>query len=156
MIGETTPVTVFMAGFGVGTLDQKQAFALGYEQSQNIKKFKEDVEQDYKETRRILTAAAASGNPDEFRIGREATNIMLSRYANNYEAKKLIVQMWKRDTLDPEDKLMLKAYKYAGVPGVEWLDDQLKMAPLTDEQKQLIRNRQKAMTDHLDSQPNKE
>lgn len=152
LIGTPTPGTVFMSGFGVETLNQKQAFELSMAKSVRDKDFEDVVTKDYKETRRIVTAAM-SGTKEDYVLDLRATNILMNRWANIPEAQKIIMKLRKRDAMTPGDRLTIGAMRNAGIPDAAYTPDQIKQLPVDDETKQILLRRAREL---VETQKNEE
>lgn len=140
LIGTPTPGTVFMAGFGVDTLNHKQAFELSMSKSVKDKDFEETVLKDYKETYRILVAATNQSKED-WELNVRATNILMNRWENVPEAKMIILKQRKLDAATPESRLVRGALKNAGIPDAGYTPDKIRQLPLSAEQKQELMDR---------------
>ena len=138
--GEVTPALAIAKSLGFDRMSTRELYKLSQERFKTEKEFKDAVMKDYKETYRILTEAQGMSR-DEREIVIKATNVLLNKWTGNPAALRIIIQAQKADMTGKQDQLLKQLIKNAGIPDVEATQDQIKRAPISDEQKSILLKR---------------
>lgn len=138
--GEVTFPLAVMKSLGFDRLSTREMYKLSQERFADQKALKEDILKDLKATQRILSDAM-NGTKSDVDLARRASNIMLSRYADNDFAMQIITQQLKKDLTGKESMLMMQMMKHSGIKDAGATRDQILRSGLDDEMKEILIDR---------------
>jgi hypothetical protein len=153
---DVTKYEAFAQLLGFGTTDTRDLYKISQSLATNSKEYKDSVLQAYKDIKRFYYDKFN----EEITSDRSITAISgwsLKAYGDEPVALKIIQDQLKLDMQDKDEALLGLIIKNAQLPDVQNLRDKIKIAPITDEEKQNLNNMVDDMEKiHLENKTNKE
>ena len=135
------PVEAYMLALGFPSANQRDMYQAMKASSEKTKAFKDEVEQVMDDVARYYQRELSNGNTDIEYITK-VSSFVLKKYENNPEAQQ-IASAWMTQKLfqDKETQLIYQIMKASGIPDGSSLRDNIRMMPVSDEQKQMMLQR---------------
>lgn len=135
------PVEAYMLALGFPSANQRDMYQAIKASSSKTKAFKDEVEQVMDDVARYYQRELSNGNTDIEYITK-VSSFVLKKYENNPEAQQ-IASAWMTRKLfqDKDTQLVYQMMKAAGIPDGNSLRDNIRMMPVSDEQKQMMLQR---------------
>jgi hypothetical protein len=135
------PVEAYLMALGFQPANQRDAYQAIKAASTKTSDFKKEVEQVMDDTARYYQRELSKGNTDIEYITK-VSSFVLKKYENNPEAQKIAAD-WMQQKLfqDKDTQLVYMMMKAAGIPDGSSLRDNIRMMPVSDEQKQMMLQR---------------
>lgn len=135
------PFEAYMLALGFPSANQRDMYQAMKAASTKTKDFKQEVEQVMDEISRYYQRELSKGNTDIEYITK-VSSIVLKKYENNPEAQR-IASEWMTKNLfqNKEQQLIYQMMKAAGIPEGSSLRDNIRMMPVSEEQKQMMLQR---------------
>ncbi len=135
------PFEAYMLALGFPSANQRDMYQAMKAASTKTKDFKQEVEQVMDDVSRYYQRELSNGNTDIEYITK-VSSIVLKKYENNPEAQR-IASEWMTKNLfqNKEQQLIYQMMKAAGIPEGSSLRDNIRMMPVSEEQKQMMLQR---------------
>lgn len=135
------PFEAYMLALGFPSANQRDMYQAMKAASTKTKDFKQEVEQVMDDVARYYQRELSNGNTDIEYITK-VSSIVLKKYENNPEAQR-IASEWMTKNLfqNKEQQLIYQMMKAAGIPEGSSLRDNIRMMPVSEEQKQMMLQR---------------
>jgi hypothetical protein len=135
------PIEAYMLGLGFGSATQRDMFTASQAASQTSKEFKDEVTQVMDDVAKYYQRELSRGNTD-IEYMTKVSGFVLKKYENNPQAQE-IAAAWMTSHLfqDKESQLVYMMMKAVGLPEGGKLRDQVKLMPVSDDQKQMMMQR---------------
>ena len=135
------PVEAYMLALGFPSANQRDMYQAMKASSAKTKDFKLEVEQVMDDVARYYQRELSKDNTDIEYITK-VSSFVLKKYENNPEAQQ-IASAWMTQKLfqDKDTQLVYQMMKAAGIPDGNSLRDNIRMMPVSDEQKQMMLQR---------------
>ncbi len=122
--------------FGFGTGHTKAMYETQMKAAEGTKQYNDEVLQVYKEVKQYYQNAFAAGITDPKQV-QAVTGQLLMAYKDSPQAMQIIQQQLQKDLSGRDNQLMFMMMKSVDLPQFGLTVDQIKRAPISDEQKQL-------------------
>lgn len=133
----TLPVEAVMEAFGFSDANRRDMFAVSRQIRKDTKAHRDETTRDVKILLDHLANRLKGGSQDQrqLEIIQRSMNLALSRYEGDPVAMDIFHQQLALRMRDPQDALAMSLLKAGGIPSIGNVKDQIRMAPLDEEQK---------------------
>lgn len=133
----TLPVEAVMEAFGFSDANRRDMFAVSRQIRKDNKAHRDETTRDVKILLDHLANRLKGGSQDQrqLEIIQRSMNFALSRYEGDPVAMDIFHQQLTLRMRDPQDALAMSLLKAGGIPSIRNVKDQIRMAPLDEEQK---------------------
>lgn len=133
----TLPVEAVMEAFGFSDANRRDMFAVSRQIRKDTKAHRDETTRDVKILLDHLANRLKGGSQDQrqLEIIQRSMNFALSRYEGDPVAMDIFHQQLALRMRDPQDALAMSLLKAGGIPSIGNVKDQIRMAPLDEEQK---------------------
>ena len=133
-------VEAWAQALGFGTADSRDFYNAVKKMGGDIKTHREDVIEAYKEIKRYYYDKLQSDSTD-MEFVTKVTGRVLKAFENDPVAMQIIAQEWAKDMQGKDSELLGMILKKSALPNAANLKDQVRLMPISDEEKQLIYQR---------------
>lgn len=143
---QTTTLEAMAQIFGFGTEDTRDYYKLSMSMSKDKKKYREEVLRTYNDMLQFYADKDRTSTQSE-EVRQKVSGRLFKIYEDQPEAKKIIQDQIKVDFQGKINGLVRQLMERNGIQGYGATDDMLKLAPIDEEQKKLLRERLKLYRD---------
>jgi hypothetical protein len=133
-------VEAAMQLFGFGTMSTKQLYETQSVVAEGTKAYEDEVKAVYKEVKQYYQNAFAAGIQDPRQM-QAVTGQLLEAYRDSPDALNIIQKELSKDITGKDIQLLYMMMKSVGIPEHSITVDQIRKAPISDEQKDLLISR---------------